>query len=120
MAVIIHVYISLGRPAVLSSNKPIPEGFTGISESTGFTQFKLDGVYMPTMIHQLPESNMALPGIRTFTQQVLQNLAAVHNAIIMSCVFQWHYVNMRQHQEPTIKQEDLVYLSTKNLDEQVS
>jgi hypothetical protein len=61
---------------------------TSISESTGFTPFELDGAYMPRMIHQLPESNMAPLGIRTFAQQALQNLAAVHNAIIASCVVQ--------------------------------
>jgi hypothetical protein len=59
-----------------------------ISESTGFAPFKLDGAYMPRMICQLPESNTALPGIRTFTQQALQNLAAAHNTIIVSCVVQ--------------------------------
>jgi len=61
---------------------------TIISESTGFTPFELDSAYMPRMIHQLPESNTALPGIRTFTQQALQNLAAVHDAIIASRVVQ--------------------------------
>jgi len=88
---------------------------TSISKSTGFVLFELDGAYMPTMICQLPESNMAPPGMRTFTQQVLQNVAAAHEAIIASHVFQRHYANSRRHQEPTIKQGDLVYLSTKNL-----
>jgi hypothetical protein len=61
---------------------------TSISKSTGFTLFELDGAYMPRMIHQLPESNMAPPGVRTFAQQVLQNLAAVHDTIIASRVVQ--------------------------------
>jgi len=76
-----------------------------ISKSTGFTPFELDGAYMPTMICQLPESNTAPPGMRTFTQQALQNIAAAHEAIIASRVFQRHYANTRRHQEPTIKQE---------------
>jgi hypothetical protein len=59
-----------------------------ISESTGFVPFELDGTYIPRMIRQLPESNTAPPGIRTFAQQALQNLAAVHNAIIASHVVQ--------------------------------
>ena len=88
---------------------------TSISESMGFTPFELDGTYMPTMIHQLPELNMAPPGVRTFAQQALQNVAAAHKAIIASHVFQWHYANVHRHQEPTIKQGDLVYLATKNL-----
>jgi hypothetical protein len=86
-----------------------------ISESTGFALFELDGAYMPRMIRQLPESNTALPGVRTFAQQALQNLAAVHDAIIASHVVQQHYSNARRHQEPTIKEGDLVYLATKNL-----
>jgi hypothetical protein len=86
-----------------------------ISESTGFAPFELDGAYMPRMIRQLPESNTALPGIRTFAQQVLQNLAAAYDTIIASRVVQRHYSNTRRHQEPTIKEGDLVYLATKNL-----
>jgi len=69
-----------------------------ISESTGFVLFELSGVYMPTMICQLPESNMAPLGVKTFAQQVLQNLAAVHNTIIVSHVFQWHYANVHRCQ----------------------
>jgi hypothetical protein len=88
---------------------------TSISESTGFAPFELSGVYMPMMIRQLPELNTAPPGVRTFTQQVLQNVAAAHEAIIASHVFQQHYANAHRRQEPTIKQGDLVYLSTKNL-----
>jgi hypothetical protein len=86
-----------------------------INESTGFAPFELSSAYMPTMIHQLPESNTAPPGMRTFAQQALQNLAAAHKAIIASHVFQRHYANVHRCQEPTIKQGDLVYLSTKNL-----
>jgi len=86
-----------------------------ISKSTGFMPFELDGAYMPRMIRQLPELNMALLGVRTFAQQVLQNLAAAHDAIIASCVVQQHYSNARRCQEPTIKEGDLVYLATKNL-----
>jgi hypothetical protein len=88
---------------------------TSISKSTGFMPFELDGAYMPTMICQLPESNTAPPGMRTFAQQALQNVAAVHEAIIASRVFQRHYANARRRQEPTIKQGDLVYLATKDL-----
>jgi len=86
-----------------------------ISKSTGFAPFELDSVYMPTMICQLPELNTAPLGMRTFAQQVLRNIAAVHEAIIVSRVFQQHYANAHSHQEPTIKQGDLVYLATKNL-----
>jgi len=50
-----------------------------ISKSMGFAPFELGGVYMPTMIHPLPESNMAPPGVRSFAQQALQNLAAAHD-----------------------------------------
>jgi len=86
-----------------------------ISKSTGFTPFELSSTYMLTMIRQLPESNTAPPGMRTFAQQALQNLAAAHKSIIANCVFQQHYANAHRCQEPTIKQGDLVYLLTKNL-----
>jgi len=86
-----------------------------ISESTGFVPFELDCTYMSRMIRQLPELNTAPPGIRTFTQQALQNLAAAHDAIIASRVVQRHYSNACRHQEPTIKEGDLVYFATKNL-----
>ena len=88
---------------------------SSISKSTGFAPFELDSAYMPRMIRQLPESNTAPPGVRTFAQQALQNLAAAHDAIIASRVVQRHYSNARRRQEPTIKRGDLVYLSTKNL-----
>jgi hypothetical protein len=88
---------------------------SSISESTGFAPFKLDSAYMPRMICHFPESNTAPLGIRTFAQQALQNLAAVHDTIIASRVVQRHYSNARRRQEPTIKEGDLVYLSTKNL-----
>jgi len=70
---------------------------------------------MPIMICQLPELKTAPLGIKLFTQQALHNLAAAHNTIIASCVFQQHYANAHRCQEPTIKQGYLVYLSTKNL-----
>jgi hypothetical protein len=77
----------------------------GISESTGFAPFELDGTYMPMMIRQLPESNMAPLGIRTFAQQALQNLAAAHDAIIASRVFQRHYANARRRQNLQLNRE---------------
>jgi len=49
---------------------------SSISESTGFALFELDGAYMPRMIRQLPESNTAPPGVRTFAQQALQRTTA--------------------------------------------
>jgi len=61
-----------------------------ISESTGFAQFELDGVYMLMMIHQLPESNTAPLGMRTFAQQgvVTTNLIiTIRHCLDSNCVY---------------------------------
>jgi hypothetical protein len=47
--------------------------------------------------------------------QALSNIAAAHNSIILSQVFQRHYTNLHWCEEPQIKNDDLIFLSTKNL-----
>jgi hypothetical protein len=86
-----------------------------ISDSTGFTPFELNGPGMPAMLKQIPEDNRAPLGVKSFAAQALQNVAAAHDAIIASRVFQRHQANARRQEEPTINKGDLVYLSTKKL-----
>ena len=54
-------------------------------------------------------------GVKQFTQQVLWNLINVHDTILEHRVMQAHYSN--KHQKPSViyDENDLVYLSTKNL-----
>jgi hypothetical protein len=42
-------------------------------------------------------------------------MAVTYDSIITERVFQQQYANKNQHNEPEVKQGDLVYLSTKNL-----
>jgi hypothetical protein len=64
---------------------------------------------------ELKDADKALPGVRTFAQQVLHNMAVAHNALIEARVFQKYYADRRRREEPDIKVDDLVYLSTKNM-----
>ena len=41
-------------------------------------------------------------------------MTLVHDALIKDRIFQQKYTNQKQHKEPEIKINDLVYLSTKN------
>jgi hypothetical protein len=54
-------------------------------------------------------------GVKSFAEKALTNLAIVHDSIIASQSFQTHYANRRRSAEDALKEGDLVYLSTKNL-----
>lgn len=92
-----------------------------VSSSTGFAPFELNFGHMPRMATQLPHT-ATVPGVRQFAEQVLENLACAHDAIIASRVHQTYHANRSrrsedvQHGEHTPWQPgDLVYLSTENL-----
>jgi hypothetical protein len=86
-----------------------------INDSTGFALFELNHGYMPAIMTQVKSDAETPPGIKAFAHQALQNIAAAHDSIIASRVFQRHYANTRRRDEPKINENDLVYLSTKNL-----
>src|SRR5215475_5742169 len=88
---------------------------SSINASTGFAPFELNYAYMPAMIWKIESDISPSPGVRAFAQQALYNIAAAHDAIITSHMFQRHYANAKRHEEPLIDENDLVYLSTKNL-----
>jgi hypothetical protein len=88
---------------------------SSVSSTTGYAPFEIVSGYMPQMIRQIPEASTAPPGVKAFAVQALGNVAAAHDAIIASRVFQRHYANLRRREEPDIKSGGLVYLSTKNL-----
>jgi hypothetical protein len=88
---------------------------TSINDSTGFALFELNQGFMPAMITQVKSDADTPPGIKVFAQQALQNIAAAHDSLIASRVFQRHYVNTHRHEEPKIDKGDLVYLLMKNL-----
>ena len=78
-------------------------------------RLELDGGYMPSMIWEIPAEVSVSPGVTNFANAALENLAAAHDSIIESRVFQTHWANTHCRQDPEIKINDLVYVSTKNL-----
>ena len=88
---------------------------SSISSATGMAPFEINYGFMPVMMRQFKENERTLPGVRTFAQNALRNMALAHDAIIATRVFQKHHADKRQRTEPPIKAGDLVYLSTKNL-----
>ena len=53
--------------------------------------------------------------VREFADKALQNLMDAHDSIIESRVTQKHYADKRRSEEPSLKIDSLVYLSTRNL-----
>ncbi|KAL1684629.1 hypothetical protein GGG16DRAFT_31781, partial [Schizophyllum commune] len=85
-----------------------------VSSATGFAPFELNYGYMPSMIAEMRSQDAPPKGLRDFALTALQNLADAHNAVLEARVFQRHYANERRREEPIIKKDSLVYLSTKN------
>lgn len=89
------------------------------SSTTGFTPFKLNYGYMPTMICELG-NELALPGVRESAKQALENVRQAHNAVIALHVSQTHHANSSRreehgHSDPDFEVGKYVYLSTTNL-----
>ena len=60
-----------------------------ISSLMGFVPFELNYGYMPVVMSHMDKGVTSLPpGVRTFVQQVLENLAMAHDTIIESRVGQ--------------------------------
>ena len=53
--------------------------------------------------------------VREFADKALQNMMDAHGSIIESRVTQKHYADKRRSEEPSLKIDSLVYLSTRNL-----
>ena len=93
---------------------------SAVSASTGFAPFELNCGFLPRMFQELPPSS--LPGVQHFAEQARDNLLIAHDAIIDSRVHQTHHANKRRRDEQVaqgkispIKEGDLLYLSTANL-----
>ena len=92
---------------------------SSISATTGFSPFELTYGYNPRMVQELAREP-AMPGVKDFANQALDNLRMAHDAIIASRIAQAFYAN--QHRRDEVKTYDdqftvgkLVYLSTENL-----
>ena len=83
--------------------------------STGYAPFFLNGGHIPSMIRDLGNLGVGVPGVTEFVKKALLHLMDAHDALIEARGFQTVYANRHQMKEPLIKEGDLVYLSTKNL-----
>ncbi|PVF91625.1 hypothetical protein CPB86DRAFT_672828, partial [Serendipita vermifera] len=54
-------------------------------------------------------------GVLNFVDNAVNNLIAAHDTIIASRVNQTHHADRGRRAEPPLKEGDLVYLSTKDL-----
>ncbi|KAG6897228.1 hypothetical protein C0992_003332 [Termitomyces sp. T32_za158] len=67
------------------------------------------------MIKEIHTDEVIHCGVKEFAQNALMNLALAHDAIIEAHIFQMHYTNNCQGEEPAIDKGALAYLFTKNL-----
>ena len=86
---------------------------SSVSNSTGFAPFELTYGAMPR-IFQMAISTLFLR-VKLFAEKALMNIVIAHDSIIANRTFQTHYTNRYQSAEEPLKEGDLVYLLTKNL-----
>ena len=87
---------------------------SSVNATTGYAPFKLNYGYMPRSGQHI-STNTTFKGVKQFTQQVLWNLIDVHDAILEHRVMQTHYSNKHRRPGVIYHENDMVYLSTKNL-----
>jgi hypothetical protein len=88
---------------------------SSINSTTGLAPFEINNRYMPIMMKEVKDNERTPPGVRSFTQNAIRNMAIAHNTLIEVRVFQKMYADKKQCSEPEIKEGDMVYLSTKNI-----
>jgi hypothetical protein len=86
---------------------------SAVNESTGFAPFELTYGAMPRIFQKAVIT--PYQGVKSFAEKTLTNLAIAHDSIIANRSFQAHYANQHRSVEVPLKEGDLVYLSTKNL-----
>ena len=87
---------------------------SGVNTTTGYALFELNYGYM-LQSGQHISMNITFKGVKQFAQKALWNLIDAHDAILEHRVMQMHYSN--KHQRPSViyHENNMVYLSTKNL-----
>src|SRR5258706_5165324 len=86
---------------------------SSINDSTGFAPFELTYGAMPRIFQTTVSTPFS--GVKSFAEKALTNIAIAHDSIIANRTFQTHYANDNQSAEEPLKEGNLVYLSTKNL-----
>lgn len=87
---------------------------SSINSSTGFAPFELNYGYMPRLV-PFPTADIKYPGVREFAQRARANLEIAHDAIIEARVAATFQANKHRAVEIPFKVNDMVYLSTANL-----
>ena len=87
---------------------------SSLSTSMGYVPFKLNYGYILQLGQRL-NTDMKFVGVCQFTEQVLWNTMAVHDAIIAARMMQTHHANCHRRPGNVFAPGDRVYLSTKNL-----
>ena len=87
--------------------------FSSVNDSTGFAPFELTYGAMPRIF----QATISTPffGVKSFAEKALTNLAIAHDSIVANRTFQTHYANKCRSAEESLKESDLVFLSTKKL-----
>jgi hypothetical protein len=88
---------------------------SSISSTMGLALFEINGRYMPVMMKEVKDNERTPLGIRSFVQTTIRNIALADDTLIEAWVFQKAHTDKRWHNEPEIKEDDLVYLSMKNI-----
>jgi exosortase/archaeosortase len=86
---------------------------SSVNDSMGFAPFELTYGAMPCMFHKIEITPFL--GVKSFAEKALTNLAIVHNLIIANHMFKHTMRTDTVLQRSRLKEGDLVYLSTKNL-----
>jgi len=86
-----------------------------IENAMGLAPFEIDYGYMPAMMKEMRVMEKTPQGVKMFARNALKNMTLVHDALIKDRISQQKYTDKKQHREPEIKINDLIYLSTKNI-----
>ena len=87
---------------------------TARSETTGYAPFFLNYGRMPRNLLWNDPRKDEYPGVRTFAQKVKDAILQAHDAILQARVKQTRHANRRRRASP-FELNDLVYVSTKNM-----
>ncbi|KAJ3475626.1 hypothetical protein NLI96_g11717 [Meripilus lineatus] len=87
---------------------------TARSNSTGYAPFFLNNGRMPRSMIWENAGPDEYPGVRAYAQKVKAAIMAAHDSILASRVKQTRDANRRRRPSPFVK-NDLVYVSTKNI-----
>jgi len=86
-----------------------------IGNAMGLILFEINYRYMPTMVKEMKATEKTPQGVKMFTQNALKNMTLAYGVLIKDRIFQQKYADQKQHREPEIKINNLIYLSTKNM-----